>query len=198
VRAWILIAALFAALNSASCGYTTGFTLPDSQTVGVAIFDNDSKQRDIEIEVHTAVTDSLDRMVGATVVDPRNADLVITGTVVSYTHRSGIRDKDNVRLENGVRITLKAQLVRRGSGPPSAEPVTAKRKEKKLGKEPSENGDQVLRQITVNEDRGFLIQDQFGESKARSEALRNLADRLVLDLFADLAYEAHPPAGPGS
>jgi hypothetical protein len=193
---------LLGALHGTSCGYATGFTLPDSQTVGVAIFDNDSKQRDIEVEVHSAVTDSLDRMVGATVVDPRNADLVITGTVVTYEHRGGIRDKDNVRLENGVRITIKAQLVRRGSGPPSPQPAEPKKKSKGQGKgqgqEPDESGDQVLRQITVSDDRGFLIEDQFGESKARANALRYLADRLVLDLFADLAYEAHPPAGPGS
>jgi hypothetical protein len=43
-----------------------------------------------------------------------------------------------------------------------------------------------------------LIQDQFGESEARARALRNLADRLVLDLFADLAYETRPAAAPGS
>jgi hypothetical protein len=50
----------------------------------------------------------------------------------------------------------------------------------------------ILRETLVNDERGFLVEDPRGELDARALVLRNIADRLVLDLFGDLAYE--PPA----
>jgi hypothetical protein len=177
VRRRAFVAGLAALTALGGCGYRTGFTLPEHQTVGVEVFGNVSKERDIEIEVHDNLTDSLERMVHATLVSPERADLVVRGTVLEYVRRGGIRDKNNVRLENGVRISVQARLVRpRASGP-----------------EPHE---QVLRQVTVADDRGFLMEDTSGEIDARASALRNITDRLVLDLFGDLAYEA-PPSNPG-
>lgn len=157
-----------AALAIASCGYRAGFTLPDEQTIGVEVFDNVSKERDLENEVHDALTESLERMVHSSLVSPKRADLIVRGTVLEYARRGGIRNANNVRLENGVRIVVAARLVRaRDTGP-----------------------EQVLREVTVADDRGFLVEDQAGEREARARVLRNIADRLVLDLCADLAYEA--------
>lgn len=157
-----------AVLLIAGCGYRAGFTLPDEQTIGVEMFDNQSKERDLETEVHDALTESLDRLVHSALVSPGRADLVVRGTVLEYARRGGIRNASNVRLENGVRIVVVARLVRaRGSAE-----------------------EQVLREVTVADDRGFLVEDQDGEREARARVLRNIADRLVLDLCADLAYEA--------
>lgn len=197
--AWIVWAAALA-LALSSCGYATGFTVPDSKTIGVAIFDNDSKERDIEAELHAALTDSLDRMVGARVVDPDQADLVITGDVTEFARRSGIRNQNNVRLENGLRITVQARLVERTEEPqktpgPAKPGVPSKSRGKTKGGLVDRYGE-VIRQVTVSDDRGFLIEDPVGESDARSRVLRNIADRVVLDLFSDLAYEAQPGHGP--
>ena len=156
------------ALLTAGCGYRTGLTVPNAESVAVEIFGNDSRERDLEVELHDNLTDSLERLIDAPLVTPQRADLVIRGTVLEYSRRGGVRNTDNVLLENGVRITVQARLVRRGQ----------------------EAHEQVLRQVKVADDRGFLVEDPLGEIDARARVLRHIADRLVLDLFGDLAYEA--------
>jgi hypothetical protein len=168
VRSRLAAAAASLALLIAACGYRTGFTVPDAQSVAVEIFGNDSKERDLEVELHDHLTDALDRLIDAPIVTPERADLVIRGTVLEYARRGGIRNTDNVLLENGVRITVQARLVRPGE----------------------DAHEQVLRQLKVADDRGFLVEDPLGEMDARARVLRHIADRLVLDLFGDLAYEA--------
>ena len=166
------LTALALALAAAACGYTTGFTLPESKNVGVAMFGNDSKERDVERQFHGFLADSVERLVNAPLVSPTDADYVIDGKVVTYERRGGIRSKDNVLLETGVRITVVGRLLRRSRLPGgSADP---------LG--------EVLRQVTVTDERGYLLEDPLGEPNARELVLRNIADRLVLDLFADQAY----------
>jgi hypothetical protein len=174
------LAAAWVLASLAGCGYRTGFTVPEQRAVGVAIFDNVSRERDLERELHAALTESVERLVDAPLVSPSSADLRIDGRITEYVRRSGIRSKDNVRLETGVRITVVADLIRptvpsldSASGP-MAEPV------------------EVLRQVVVSEERGYLLEDPVGETRAREMVLRHIADRVVIELFADLAFPEEP------
>jgi hypothetical protein len=173
------ICALVAALVLASCGYRAGFALRDGGSVGVAMFGNDSKERDLEAELHEQLTDAAQRMIESPLVAPSRCDYLVTGRITDYRGRRGIRNADNVRLESGVRISIVAQLVR-GRGRPGA------------ATEPED----VLREVTLSEERGFLFQDPGGEAQARALVLRTLAERAVIDLFADIAWSAPPERQP--
>jgi hypothetical protein len=164
------------AMGLAGCGYRTGFTLPEQRTVGVAIFDNASKERDLESRLHDALTDSVQRMIDAPLVAPSASDLRIDGRIVEYIRRSGIRNKDNVRLETGVRVTVLARLIRAGAEVPE------------IAEGADVPANEVLRQITVSEERGYLLADPVGETCALELVLHHLADRIVIELFADLAF----------
>ncbi len=171
-----MVTALLAATLLSACGYSTGFSLPESKSVGVAVFANDSRERNVESELHGFVTDAVERFVDSRLVSPHLADFVIDGRVVDYHRRGGIRNKSNVLLETGVRIVVVGRLVRRSNTAAGAQATS----EGEVG--------EVLRQVTVSDERGYLIADPLGESQARDSALRNIAERLVLDLFADQAY----------
>lgn len=164
----------------AGCGYRTGFTVPEQRAVGVAIFDNVSRERDLERDLHAALTDSLQRLVDAPLVSPSAADLRIDGRITEYIRRSGIRNKDNVRLETGVRITVVANLVRPGSPQTDAASETET--------EPVAEPVEILRQVVVSDERGYLLADPVGEARARELVLRHVADRVVIELFGDLAF----------
>lgn len=200
MRAAAAALALALAACSGACGYSAGLRVPEGvETVGVEVFGNDSKLRDLELELHSALVDSTSRLVQAPIVDPREADLVLRGRVVEYRHRSGIRDPSNVLLETGVRIVVDVQLVRRfpqSTLLPGPEPDRS-------GQPPSPAGDRVsipstapnervLRPLRVTQEFGYRLSENQGEALARERTLNNLADRIVLDLFSALAYENAP------
>lgn len=173
-RARRIAAALLACAALSACGYKSGFTLPEGRSIGVKVFDNESKLRDVEMRLHPYLTDSVQRLVDADLVSPSRSDLWIEGVVLEYSRRGGIRSPDNVLLEAGVQVVVLGRLVRR------ADAMSA------------EDAHEVLRQVTVSDERGYLRADPLGESRAAASVLRNVADRLVLDLMADLAYEDAP------
>jgi hypothetical protein len=194
---WALVA--LGAL-AGSCGYSTGLTVPPGiHSVGVEIFGNDGRLRDMELDMHYALSDSVRRLVDAPLVDPAQADLVLRGRIVEYRKRGGIRSTDNELLEDGVRISVEVQLVRR-----FAESVVAPGPEPdRTGAEPSSRDDRstlpatapnerVLRPMRATQEFGFRIAEPNGEALARERTLLNLADRIVLDLFGTLAYESTP------
>lgn len=162
----------------AGCGYRAGLLMPEgTRTIGVEVFDNVSKQRDVEAEVHDALTASLRSRLDARIVSPADADLVIRGSVTDYRRRSGIRTKGNVLQETGVTIELTVKLVRRlqSNGPTPRE--------------------SVLSTIELDDESGYRLGEPRGELDARGRALRRLADRAVLDLFSGAVYE-RPAANP--
>jgi hypothetical protein len=203
--------ALLAAL-APGCGYSSGFLVEDPRTVAVEIFQNDSKERDLEGELHAQLTDSMNRMVHAPLVSPSGADLLVRGTLLAYERRGGIRSPQNLLLETGVRITVRAQLVRRrgpyrpGGGQgglpelegepvvlqPPETPEHFAEGEPEAPPEPPPPSDLVLREIVFSAESGFRLQEIQGELRARERVLRSIADRVVLDLFSTLAYEANP------
>ncbi len=183
----LTLAALAAAL-AAACGYRTGLTAPEGhQRVGVEVFGNDSKERDLERVFHEELTRSLTRRVDVRLVKVDKADLVLRGEIVDFRRRGGIRSIENELLEAGVQITVRARLERQGP-----------------------EGVEVLRETSYATDSGFnfdtppfnqdgifldprappsghqnvRISNTPGEFPARQRVLRNLADRVVLELFA--------------
>lgn len=153
----------------AACGYRTGYTPPVGATVGVAFFENISKERDLDRDFHVPLTESVQRIVRAPLVQPDRAEYRIDGRILEFRRRNGIRDTNNKLLETGVRITVEARLERLAPGASERE---------------------VLRRIEVQDERGYALSDPGGEAAARARALRNIADRVVIDLFADLAWDA--------
>ena len=157
-----------------ACGYRFGLTLPDrAETVAVEIFANDTRLRDLERDFHQELTQSLSRRVSARLVSVREADLVVRGRLIDFSRRSGIRSTDNELLESGVLIAVEARLERRR---PEGEP-------------------ELLTSASHVAESGYLLDDPRliggteSELEARERALRNLADRLVMELFEPVSYE---------
>ncbi|MBM3990682.1 MAG: hypothetical protein FJ298_06700 [Planctomycetes bacterium] len=164
-----LLGSVLVALAASACGYRSGYTPPGGSSVGVAFFENVSKERDLDRDFHLPLTDSVQRIVRAPLVAPDRARYRIDGRMLDFRRRNGIRSANNSLLETGVRITVEARLERRN---------------------PDTGELEVLRRIEVQDERGYVQGDVGGEAGARARALRNLADRVVIDLFADLAWEA--------
>ena len=172
------ILAAFALLLGAllgSCGYHTGLIAPEgAKTIGVEFFGNDGPLRDVELELYQALSRSIERMVPGRLVAPAEADLVVRGRVVNYSLRDGIRSPEDKLLETGVRITVEASLVDL---------------ERRLGPEGEVLPPRVLRKTRTVSERGYRIEETNGQQDARARAMRNLADRLTLDLFGPVVYE---------
>lgn len=192
------LALLALAALPGGCGYTTGLRVPPGiDTVGVEVFGNDGRLRDLEFDLQEALSDSTRRLVHAPLVDPRDADLVLRGRIVEYRRRGGIRSTDNELLEDGVRITVEVQLVRRfpqsivapGPEPDRSALEPASRDDRSTLPTTAPN-ERVLRPMRATQEFGFRIAETNGEALARERTLLNLADRIVLDLFGTLSYES--------
>jgi hypothetical protein len=128
-------------------------------SVGLEFFGNDSLERDLERPLHDELSRALRDMSDAELVEPRRADAILKGRIILYYHRGGIRSPDNVLLETGVRIDVEASLYVRGKPEP----------------ERTERFSSAV---------GYTLDDPANETEARSRALRNLAEKVVLTLFA--------------
>jgi len=167
--------AMLLGLALGACGYHTGLVAPEgAQTIGVEYFGNDGPLRDVELQLQIELSNAIARMLPARQVDPRDADLVVRGRVIDYSRRSGIRSPDNELLETGVRITVEASLV----DPTERYGPTGERLPLR-----------VLRHTVTLAESGYRLDETDGENAARARAMRNLADRLALDLFGPVAYE---------
>ena len=186
-----LLPGLCLVLLLASCGWRTGLAAPpwtagpggslelapEGQTisVGVALFEADRGvlERNLEPQVHIALTQAFLDRVDAPLVSPREADYVVRGNIVEYRRRSGIRAENNELLESGVRITLRAELAHRVTGQVIAGPFTR----------------HVWSSYVLGGDN---------EDLARERALRNLAGTLVDDLFRPLRTAPFDPLTSGN
>ena len=192
-----LAAASLLTLLLQACGYGAGFRLqqPD-ELVGIEFFDNRTPVPGLEVELHAELAEAMHRMVQAPVVAPGDADLVLRGVVVTYAHRQGIRTTGNQLQESGVQIAVRAMLVRRGLPPPKeTEPRAESRPTR--GRPPPDRpllrpGEQLLREVSFRQESGFRLVEPGGELDARERVLRSLSERIILDLFSSLAYEATP------
>jgi hypothetical protein len=146
---------------AAGCGYRTGFHLSEGHdTVGVEVFGNDSLVRDLERELHEQTTRAVVSYVHAPLSAPANADLVLRGKITDYRRRGGTQTTQNRLIETGVRISVRAELWDPRTGEVVAGPIT--------------------RSATV----GYTLEVPELEPPARTRAIRNVADRIVLELFS--------------
>lgn len=166
---------LSAACVFTGCGYHSGLLAPEgTRTIGVEFFTDDGPLRDVEVELQDQLAQALQRVVPLRLVDPARADLIVRGRVVDYSRRSGIRSPTNQLLETGVRITVEASLL---------DPAPRYDKQGKLLPV------KLLRKTITTTESGYRIVEPDGERAARARAMRNMADRLALDLFQAVAYE---------
>lgn len=160
MSARLLALALVLVATVTGCGYHRALAPPPgARSVGVALFVNDSPERDLERELSVHLTEALRDLVEAPIESPAEADVLVAGRIVDYRRRGGIRDKDNRLLESGVGVVVEAWLVDRRSARPLGAHAAA--------------STQV----------GYIVDASAGERIARARALRHLADRLILDLF---------------
>lgn len=173
-RALVALCAALACL-AASCGWHTARLKPTAaRSVGVEIFGIDVLKdrvplRDIEPEVHAALSRAVSDLVDLPLVESDRADVVVRGRVLQYRRRGGIRSSDNDLLETGVRVQLEAVLVERSTNAELAKATSALWS-------------------------GHVVGGPDEERKARERALESLCDRLVLELFGEACYEPRPPA----
>jgi hypothetical protein len=167
---WITVLALACAGLASGCGYSTGLSVPEHQhTIGIEVFGNDSLERDIERRLYDELARAVRDWTDAPLVAPDRADVVIRGKITAYHRRSGIRSPENQLLETAVFIDVEAGLYRAGSETPTRGPVHTT----------SSTG--FIVEPPGNQTSHFPGQN---ESIARDRTLRNLADKLVLDLLA--------------
>jgi hypothetical protein len=162
-RASIMAAAIASALAllGLACGYSTGLRAAERhRTIGVEFFGNDTYERDLERPFYDEVSRVLRDTSDAPLVDPRKADVVLRGTITEFRRRRGIRSAENRLLETGVYIEVQAELVDRLRDLPLRGPVR--------------------QGVWV----GFQIGPAENEREARQRALHNVAEEVVLDLFA--------------
>lgn len=159
MRVGLALGACLAALLG-GCGYSRSLTPPPgAASVGVAFFANDTPVRDLERELAVELANALRDLVQSPLDEPQRADVVVTGRLVEYRRRGGIRDPENRLLESGVQVLVEAWLADGHSG-------------ERIGG--------ISRSVTAV---GYLIPEPGGEEQARARTLRHLADRVVLELF---------------
>ncbi len=172
---------LLLATVAGSCGYSTRMSAgPDAETIGLEYFDNQSDLRDIEAPLYDALSRAIVERVSAPLVAPERADLVVRGTVLEYERRGGIRSTTNRLLETGVRLQVRAWLFDRVAGLAVGQPVEST---VDVGYVVADaTGDPSTPQMT----RRNRVLEVTNELEARERALRNVSERLVLDLFGGM------------
>jgi hypothetical protein len=166
-----LLAAVLALL--AGCGgWRAGLSpdLPPDATLGVHWLGNDSRVRDLELDMTRALVDAALDRVPLRPDHPARADYVLRGVLQDYRRRPGIRSPGNVQEETGVEILLAVELVRGSSGRVVA------RSERRLAAG------------FALDERGLSIASPT-ERAQRERVIRNLAEGVILDLFGPAAYK---------
>jgi len=170
-----------------SCGWHAGLVRPaGADTIGVAFFDVDWDvlQRDLAPELQSALTESVTDLVDLRLVEPDRSDLVITGRVIDYSRRGGVRSSDQEMLETAVRVNVEAELRRRGTGVVLA-------RARAMVPAGYATADKIVDPGTG--DVTYAVGGKAMEGSARARAIRILSDGLVLDLFARAAAPEDEP-----
>ncbi len=154
-----LLCALSLCLAAGACGYNAGLRVSEHHdSVGVELFGNESFERDLEPELHDQMTRVLRDQSDAHLVDPREAQAVIRGTIKAFHYRGGIRSRENQLLESGVYIEVQARLFVGGNETP-------------------------VRSSTAGAWVGYTLDQSSNAREARARVLRHMAEEIVLDLL---------------
>lgn len=159
-RSILALAAFFVV----GCGYTSGLRLPEHyHSVGIEVFTNDSFEPDVERDLHEMLSTQVNELVHAPLESPAVSDVVLEGRITSWSRRDGIRDqRTNALLESAVVVRAEGWLTDRLTG------------------------DRIGSLAQASTRIGYVIGEPEGEYQAQERALRDIAQRLVLDLFSDL------------
>lgn len=103
---------LAAALGGAGCtGYQLGTTLPPNlRTLAVTPFVNESGEPQIEGSVTRAILQEVQREGQLRIVSPESADILLTGTVVSYRLEPMRYDRDRPTAVREYRAVIRASI----------------------------------------------------------------------------------------
>lgn len=175
MRATTTLLALAAALTLTACGWHVGAgprardgvdgeRYGAGSTIGVELFDRSREvlERNLEPELHAALSRAVVDHGGHTLATADEADLVVRGTVLEYRRRGGVRSEEHVLLETGVRLRIAAELVDRTSGT-------------------------VLAATRPHVWSSYALDGVPREAAARERGFDFLARKVVFDLFGDAA-----------
>ncbi len=103
----------------AGCGYTTKSSLdPKYHTVGVAAFQNQSRQYDLQAPLTNTVIRKFITDGRLEVVDPGSGDLLIEGTITDYRLHGLIYDRHDEVTQFVCTITARVRVTDRSTGKP--------------------------------------------------------------------------------
>jgi len=154
------------------CGYSSGVRLPlEAETVGVAVFENTTAFPAVERELYVALSDQAARMVNAEVAAPSRADITVRGRILEYRRLYGVVNVDNQLVQTGVFVTLQAWL------------------------EDNRLGERVGEALTFDQGVRYVIRVGEEEEGARRQALAQLSQEILLDLFSQRDYAAESERG---
>jgi hypothetical protein len=153
---------LVVALVSSGCAWHAGLPWSsDDGSVGVEVSRADPQvyERDLEPLLQRELSRAVSDWIGAALVSPGEADWLVRTRIVEYRRRGGIRSRDHVLLESGIKLAVEAELVERASG-------------------------RVL-QASASTWSGYVLDDPDNERAALDRALAHVAETLVLELFRE-------------
>jgi hypothetical protein len=164
------------ALAAAGCGWRAGMPLPNgARTLAIGFAQNDARLPALEVDLtdalHRAALDRLDLAIATGA-----ADLRLSARIVDLRRRGGVRSEEARLLEAGVTFVIEVDLVDGASGA-------------------------VLRSTRRRLTAGYVVGTAESpatapeEPLARERLLDNLADGVVLDLFAPLSYNRSAEEG---
>ncbi|HWP66655.1 MAG TPA: LptE family protein [Candidatus Limnocylindria bacterium] len=117
MRAWWRVVPLAAAIG---CGYafsTPGARLPpDTETISIALFENHTRERGLEVELRRALEEEFRRRGGLRVVPEPGGDVVVDGSIrrIGDTPVASRGSDEAVALQQ--RISVSVRLVQRATG----------------------------------------------------------------------------------
>ena len=163
-RGALAVLACLAALPSLGCGYRVALAPHDIsgarvERLGVRIFDNESREPNLERDLHREMSSAVHQFVDARLVRPSDADVVIAGTIEEVRRSPGTRTSQNRVLESAEAIRVSAALLQRRTG-------------------------EVIRRSATYVQVGGILDVSDAEVDARARAVSVAAQRLVLQLLA--------------
>ncbi|MFT7668711.1 MAG: hypothetical protein ACI8X5_001409 [Planctomycetota bacterium] len=148
------------------CGYSSGIRLPDgAQSVGVTVFGNAGPFPELERELFSVLSSQASRMVDGEVREPKRADLLVRGEIIDYRRLMGVLNPDGELLQSGVHIVLRAWIEDRR--------IAA----------------QIGESIYFDQSAHYIIHTRAEEEGARRDALAQMCQELIIDLFSQPSYE---------
>jgi hypothetical protein len=104
----------------AGCGYrlgTPGADLPaDARTISIALFDNHTRERGLEVALRRALEEEFRRRGGVRVVPEPGGDIVLRGAIRQIGHLPVASRGRDEAVELQERISVSVRLVERGTG----------------------------------------------------------------------------------